>query len=214
LEAIEILNTHCAEAVLFASVYQAYDIVGGTEDADVVDLRDQWRVILMHDLGGVGAASARDAATVSGSGPDPLPLADFVAYLVGLVEYTTDREVLTAIAEVLGCSTTAVSRKERKVHRGDLGDKNVTVFEVADPLVDLDSSRAQLLFSELARLRPEEDYFRVSHAESGAGAYADYKLDVGLWYDLGTDRELEFKPPDASLHAWDAAVERLLALAA
>lgn len=152
LAAIEILDTRCAEAVLFASVYQAYDIARDLEDADVVRVRDQWRVILMHDLGGVGAASARDAATVSGSG--------------------------------------------------------------SDPLVDLDSSRAQLLFSELARLRPEEDYFRVSHAESGAVAYADYKLDVGLWYDLETDDYVEFEPPDASLHAWDAAVERLLALAA
>lgn len=214
LAAIEILDTHCAEAVLFASVYQAYDIAWGLGDADVVRLRDQWRVILMHDLGGVGAASAQDAATVSGSGPDPLPLADFVAYLAGLVEYRTDQEVLTAIAEVLGCSATAVSRKRRKVHRGDLGGNYVTVFEVSDPLVDLDSSRAQLLFSELARLSPEEDYFRVSHAESGAVAYADYKLDVGLWYDRETDDELEFKPPVASLHAWDAAVERLLALAA
>ena len=214
LAAIEILDTHRAEAVLIASIYQAYDIAWDLEDADVVRLRDQWRVILMHDLGGVGAASAQDAATVSGSGPDPLPLADFVAYLVGLAEYTTDYEVLAAIAEVLGCSATALRRKRQKVHRGDLGDTYVTVFEVSDPLVDLDSSRVQLLFSELARLNPEEDYFRVSHAESGAVAYADYKLNVGLWYDLETDDYVEFEPPDASIHAWDAAVERLLALAA
>lgn len=214
LAAIEILDTHRAEAVLIASIYQAYDIAWDLEDADVVRLRDQWRVILMHDLGGVGAASAQDAATVSGSGSDPLPLADFVAYLVGLAEYTTDYEVLAAIAEVLGCSATALRRKRQKVRRGDLGDTYVTVFEVSDPLVDLDSSRVQLLFSELARLNPEEDYFRVSHAESGAVAYADYKLNVGLWYDLETDDYVEFEPPDASIHAWDAAVERLLALAA
>jgi hypothetical protein len=214
LEAIKILDTHCAEAVLFASVYQAYDIVWGLEDADVVHLRDQWRVILMHDLGGVDSASAQDAAMMSRSDPDPLTLADFVADLAGLIEYTTNQEVLTAIAEVLGCSTTAISRKERKVHRGHLGAMNVTVFEVDDSLVDLDSSQAQLLFSELARLRPEEDYFRVSHVKSRAVAYADYELNVGLWFDPEADDELEFKPPDPSLHAWDAVVERLLALVA
>ena len=92
--------------------------------------------------------------------------------------------------------------------------KSEASTEVSDPVVALDSSQALLLLSELARLRPEEEYFRVSHAETGTVAYADYELGVGLWHDPETDEELEFKPPDASIHAWGAAVERLLALAA
>ncbi len=214
LAAIEILDVHCAEAVLLASVHQAYDIAWELEDADVTRLRDQWRVILMHDLGGVGATSVRDAATVSGSGPDPLSLADFVADLAGLAEYTPDREVLAVIAGILGCRATAVSRTRRKVHRGDLGDDFVGVVEVSDPVVALDSSKALLLLSELARLLPDEQYLRVSHTETGTVAFADYELGVGLWYDPRADEEIDFDPPDASSHPWDSAVERLQALAA
>ena len=212
--AMEILDSHCVESVLLASVYQAYDIARNLDEADVVRVRDQWRVILMHDLRGADATSVRDAAAVSGPGPNPLSLADFLADLAGLAEYAPDREVLTMIAGLLSCSTTAVSRKRRKVHRGRLGDEIVAVFEVSDPLVTMDSSKAQLLLSELARRHPEEQYLRVSHVEAGTVAFADYERGVGLWYDPESDEELEFEPPNASTSAWGTALERLHDLAA
>ena len=214
LASIDILDAHCAEAVLLASMHQAYDIAWELEDEDVVRVRDEWRVILTHDLGGVGRTSVQDAAAVSGTGPDPLPLVDFVAQLTGLAAYTPDHEILTAVAEIVGCRASAVSRTRRKVHRGGLGDEIVKVFEISDPVVELDSSTALRLVSELARLLPEEQYLRVSHSKTGTVAFADYELGVGIRYDPRTDEEFEFDPPVASTQSWDAAVERLQALAA
>lgn len=214
LASIEILDAHSAEAVLLASVYQSYDIARELEEADVVRVRDQWRLFLTHDLGGVGTASVHDAATVSGIGPDPLPLAEFIADLAGLAEHTPDREIIGAVARIVGCRASAVSRKGRKVHRRDLGDCYVDVFEISDPQVELDSSTTLRLFSELARLLPEEQYLRVKHAQTGTVAYADYELGDGLWYDPQTDEESEFDPPSPITYPWDAAVGRLRAIAA
>ena len=214
LASIEILDAHCAEAVLIASMYQSYDIACEFEEAEVVRVRDQWRLFLTHDLGGVGTASVHDAATVSGIGPDPLPLADFIADLAGLAAYTPDREVIDAVAGIAGCPASAVSRKSRKVHRRDLGDCVVDVFEISDSLVELDSSTTLRLFSELARLLPEKQYLRVKHVQTGTIAYADYELGDGLWYDPQAGEESEFDPPNPSTCPWDAAVSRLQALAA
>lgn len=214
LASIEILDAHCAEAVLLASVYQSYGIACELKEAEVVRLRDQWRLFLTHDLGGIGTASVHDAATVSGIGPDLLPLADFIADLAGLAEYTPDREVISAVAGIAGCRASAVSRKNGKVYRGDFGDCFVDVFEISDPLVELDSSTTRHLFSELARLLPEEQYLRIRHTLTGTVAYADYELGYGLWYDPQADEELEFDPPTPITYPWDAAVERLQAIAA
>ena len=79
LLSIEILDAHNAEAVLLASMHQSYDVARELEGAEAVRVRDQWRLFLTHDLGGVGTASVHDAAVVSGTGPDPLPLAEFIA---------------------------------------------------------------------------------------------------------------------------------------
>lgn len=214
LASIEILDAHCAEAVFLASVYQSYGISCGLEDADVVRVRDQWRLFLMHDLGGVGTASVHDAAVVSGLGPDPLLLADFIADLAGLADYTPDREIIGAVAKVVGCRASAVSRKSRKVNRGDLGECFVDVFEISDPLVDLDSSTALRLFSVLARILPDEQYLRVKHVQTGTVAYADHELGDGLWHDPQTDEESKFEPPSPTTYPWDAAINRLRALAA
>lgn len=214
LASIDILDAHCAESVLLASVHQAYDIAWELEDADVVRVRDSWRVILTHELGGVGTTSVQDAATVSGTGPDPLCLDDFVADLVDLAEYTPEHEVLAEVAEIVGCSAGAVSLRKRKVHRGTLGNKIVDVFEISDALVELNSPMVLQLVPRLARLLPEDQYLRVSHPETGMGAFVDYELDVGLWFDPQAREELEFDPPDASIRPWDAAIERLQAVAA
>ena len=214
IRSIDILDAHCAEAVLLASVHQAYDIAWELEDADVVRVRDQWRVFLTHDLGGVGTASVHDAAAVSGTGPEPLSLADFVASLADLAGYAPHHEILTAVAEIARCRASAVSRKSRKVHRGDLGDCFVDVFEISDPLVELDLSTTERIFSDLARLLPEERYLRVSHSETGTGAFADYELGVGRWYDPQANEESEFDPPSPRTDPWDAAVNRLQTLAA
>lgn len=214
IASIDILDAHDAEAVLLASVYQAYYIAWELQDADVVRVRDAWRVILMHDLGGVGKTSARDAATISGAGPDPLLLTDFVDDLVDLAEYTPDHEVLTAVATIVGCRASALSRTERKVRRGHLGDEIVEVFEISEVAADLNPPTALQLISELARLLPEKPYLRISHPPTGTVAYADYELGVGLQYDPQTDEEFEFDPPDKNTRHWDAAVERLHALAA
>ena len=214
IASIDILDAHCAEAVLLASVHQAYCIAWEFGDADLVSVRDAWRVILTHDLGGIGTTSVQDAATVSGTGPDLLPLADFVANLVDLAEFTPDHEILAAVAEIVGCSASAVSRTSTKVRRGGLGDEIVDELEISDPLVELNSSTARRLFAQLARLLPEDQYLRVSHSDAKTGAYADYELDVGLWYDQRTDAEFEFDPPDPTTRPWDATVERLRAVAA
>ena len=214
IESIDILDAHDAEAVLLASVHQAYDIAWELEDADVVRVRDTWRVILTHDLGGVGEASVRDAAAISGTGPDPLPLADFVTDLAELAEYTPDHEVFTVVAGIVGCRTSALSRTERKVRRGNLGDEVVEVFEISDVAANLSPSTALQLISELARLLPEKPYLRVSHPPTRTVAYADYELGVGLQYDPQIDEEFEFDPPVAKTRRWDAEVDRLHALAA
>jgi hypothetical protein len=214
LASIEILDAHCAEAVLFASVYQSHGIARGSEDADVVRVRDQWRLFLTHDLGGVGSASVRDAAAVSGNGTDPLPVADFITNLSDLAEFSPDSEIIDAVAGIMGCSSRAVSRKSRKVRRGDLIDCFVDAFEISDPNVELDSSTVLRLFSELARLLPEEQYLRVKHAQTGTVAYADYEFGDGLWYDPQAGEESKFDPPSPSTHPWDAVVSQLRALAA
>ena len=214
LASIEILDAHSAEAVLLASVFQSYGTACELGDADVVRVRDQWRLFLTHDLGGVGTASVQDAAAVSGAGPDPLPLADFIPNLAGLADYTTDHEVISAVAEIVGCRASAVSRKSRKVNRGDLGECFVDVFEISDPNVELDSSTALRLFSELARLLPNEQYLRAKHAQTGTVAYADHELGDGLWYDPQTDEESNFDPPSPTTYPWDAVVGQLRALAA
>ncbi len=214
LLSIEILDAHDAEAVLLASVHQSYDVVREFEDAEVVRVRDQWRLFLTHDLGGVGTASVHDAAVVSGTGSDPLPLADFIADLVGLAGYTPDRETIGAVAEIAGCRASAVSRKSRMVNRGDLGECFVDVFEISDPHVGLHSSATLRIFSELARLLPEEQYLRVKHAQTGTVAFADYERGEGLWYDPQANEEFKFNPPSPSTYPWDAAVGRLQALVA
>ena len=214
LASIEILDAHGAEAVLLASVFQSYGFACELGDADVVRVRDQWRLFLTHDLGGVGTASVQDAAAASRTGPEPLPLADFIANLAGLAEYTPDREIIGAVAEIVGCRASAVSRKSRKVRRGDLVDSFVDVFEISDPAVELDSPTALRLFSELARLLPDEQYLRVKHAQTGTVAYADYEFGDGLWCDPQADEESKFDPPSPSTHPWDAVVGQLRALAA
>ena len=214
IASIDILDAHCAESVLLASVHQAYGIAWGLEDGDVVRVRDAWRVILTHELGGVGTTSVQDAAAVSGTGPESSPLADFVDELAGLAKYTPDNEILSTVAEIVGCLPSAVGRSRRKVHRGDLGDEIVAVFEISDPLIELDSLTALQVFSELARLLPDEQYLRVSNSETRTVAFADYELGVGRWYDPQADEEFEFDPPVASTQPWDAAIERLQALAA
>ena len=214
LASIEILDAHSAEAVLLASVFQSYGTACELGDADVVRVRDQWRLFLTHDLGGVGTASVQDAAAVSGTGPDPLPLADFIANLAGLAYYTPDHEVIGAVAEIVGCRASAVSRKSRKVNRGDLGECFVDVFEISDPNVELDSSTALRLFSELARLLPNEQYLRAKHAQTGTVAYADHELGDGLWYDPQTGEESNFDPPSPTTYPWDAVISQLRALAA
>ena len=214
LKSIEILDAHSAEAVLFASVYQSYGIACELQDADVARLRDQWRLILTHDLGGVGKASVHDAATVSGVGPDPLPVADFIAGLAGLAEYTSDHEIIGAVAEIVGCRVNAVRRKSRMVRRRELGECFVDVFEISDPLIELDLSTTLRLFSELFRLLPNEQYLRVKHAQTERVAFADYELGYGLWYDPQADEESEFEPPGPSTYPWDGAVSQLRAFAA
>ena len=214
LASIDVLDAHCAEAVLFASVYQSYDIVCGLEDTEVVRVRDQWRLFLTHDLGGVSTASVHDAATVSGIGQDPLPVTDFIAALADLAEYTPDHEVIGVVAEILGCRVSAVSRKSQKVHRRDLGDCFVDVFEISDPLVELDLSTTLRLFSELARYLPKEQYLRVKHVQTERVAFVDYELGDGFWYDPQAEEESGFDPPGPSTYPWDAAVTRLQALAA
>ena len=161
-----------------------------------------------------GACSSRTTSAALAQHPDPLPLAEFIADLAGLAEHTPDREIIGAVARIVGCRASAVSRKGRKVHRRDLGDCYVDVFEISDPQVELDSSTTLRLFSELARLLPEEQYLRVKHAQTGIVAYADYELGDGLWFDPQADEESEFDPPSPITYPWDAAVGRLRALAA
>ncbi len=214
LAALEILEAHSAEAVLLASVFQAYAIAWEGEDSDVVRLRDEWRVMLTHDLGGVGVDSIRDAATVSGTGPNPLPVDQFVGELAGLAEYTPEREAIMRVAEIAGCAASAVRRSGAIVRRGELGNRGADVFEITDMAVGLDPSMAEDLLSELARLLPDEGYLRVNHPPGRTVAFADYELGVGLWVNTETDDEVEFEPPDAASRSWDDAVERLQAFAA
>ncbi len=214
LAALEILDAHSAEAVLLASVFQAYAIAWGEEDSDVARLRDEWRVMLMHDLGGVGIDSVRDAAAVSGSGPGPLSIGDFVDELTGLAEFTPQREAILRVAEIAGCSIGAVRRSGVTVRRGPLGNRGVDVFEITDPTICVDASMAKGLLAELARLLPDEDYLRLNHTPSRTVAFADYELGVGLWVNPANDEEVEFEPPAAASRPWDHAVERLQAFAA
>ncbi|MXW60324.1 MAG: hypothetical protein F4Z58_07095 [Acidimicrobiaceae bacterium] len=214
LASIDLLDAHCAEATMLASVHQAYGIAWRLEDADVVRVRDLWCVILTHDLGGVGRTSVQDAAANSGSGLDALPLADFVADLADLADYTPDHEIFVTAAGILGCRADDLTKSEVKVHRGDLGNEIVEELKVADPLVELDQPTAVRLFSELARLLPEGRYLRVSHSQKDTGAFADYERGVGFWYDRHDDAESEFDPPGASRKPWDASVAQLRSLAA
>ena len=86
------------------------------------------------------------------------------------------------------------------VSRGDLGECFVDVFEISDPHVGLDSSATLRIFSELARLLPEEQYLRVKHAQTGMVAFADYELGGGLWYDPQANEEFKFNPPSPSTY--------------
>ena len=90
----------------------------------------------------------------------------------------------------------------------------VDAFEISDPLVQLDLSTTERIFSELARLLPEEQYLRVSNSETRTGAFADYELGVGRWYDPQAKEESEFDPPSPRTDPWDTVVNRLQALAA
>lgn len=213
LAAIDILDAHSAEAVLLASVFQAYGIAWEGNDADVVRLRDEWRVMLTHDLGGSGVNSVRDAAIVSGEGTTPIPLNEFVEELAGLAEFAPGREVLAALAEIASCGVGFVRQSEQKVSRGELGEDWVAVFEFSNPSANSDVSMARSLLSELARLLPDAHYLRVHHT-SGTVAFADYDRGIGLWYDPTTDEEIEFDPPDPAQRSWDEAVDRLLEVAA
>ena len=214
LAALEILDAHSAEAVMLASLHQAYEIAWQESDSDVVRLRDEWRVMLVHDLGSVGIDSVRDAATVSGAGPKPLSVEEFVEELAGLAEFTTESEATIRVAAVAGCSPGSVTQRRVKVHRGELGDRSADVFEIEDPTVVLSAALAEDTLAELARLFPETDYLRIHHGPSRTVAFADYELDLGLWVSLETDEEVELAPPEAASRSWDIAVDRLQAMVA
>jgi hypothetical protein len=79
--ALELLDRHHAEAVLMASVFQAYDITWHEAGERLGPLRDVWRVILVHDLWQPTGDALADAAAVAGSGPNAIPVVDLIEEL-------------------------------------------------------------------------------------------------------------------------------------
>lgn len=133
--ALELLDRHHAEAVLMASVFQAYEIAWHEADDRLDALRDVWRQVLVHDLWQPTSEALSDAAAVAGVGPDPIPVLNLIDELDGLARYYDENDARRVIATALGTPTSSVSESEGRVARGELGEQTVDIYVVNDPAV-------------------------------------------------------------------------------
>ena len=212
--ALGLLDRHHAEAVLMASVLQAYDITWHEADHRVDALRDVWRQILVHDLWQPTAQALGDAAAVAGSGPDPIPVVNLIDELDGLARYYDDMDARHVIATALGTSTSSVSECEGLVARGELGEQTVEIYVLTDPKVRLTPSTAASALSELARLRTDASYLRLTHPPSETVAFADFDADDFVWADLRSGEIEAIVLNDDEAPLWEAGLEALRHLAA
>jgi hypothetical protein len=100
------------------------------------------------------------------------------------------------------------------VARGELGEQTVEIYVVADPNVKLTPTSAATVLSELARLRADASYLRLTHPSSETVAFADFDTDAFVWADLRSG-EIEDIVLDADVEApWEVGIEVLRGLAA
>lgn len=207
LASMDILAAYDEEAVRLAALYQALYAARDSDDAILIRLRDCWRAILTRDLG-ISADSIIQAASVSDD--HPVPADQFIADLASLAEYTPEQEVLASLAVVVGCSPGQISHQRRQIRRNGR-DAIVDVWEIENPSTDLTAEVAHTALAELARLRPDLRYLRVSHPATRTTAYADCDTGRGEWFNLNDDTDTEFSAPLPSARPWDAALERWVA---
>lgn len=197
-----------------ASVFQAYDITWHGADERLGPLRDVWREILVHDLWQPTSKALADATAVAGSGPNTIPVVELIDELDGLARYYGENDPRRVIAAALGIHVSAVSESEGRVTRGELGEQTVEIYVVADPKVKLTPTLAATVLSELARLRTDASYLRLTHPSSETVAFADFDTDHFVWADLRSG-EIEDIVLDADVEApWEAGIDVLRGLAA
>lgn len=212
--ALELLDRHHAEAVLMASVSQAYEIAWHEADDRLDALRDVWRQVLVHDLWQPTSAALSDAAAVAGVGPDPIPVLNLIDELDGLARYYDENDARRVIATVLGTPTSSVSESEGRVARGELGEQTVDIYVVNDPAVTLTPTTAASVLSELARLRTDVSYLRLTHPPSETVAFADFDTGNFVWADRrsGAIEDIVLDGDDEA--PWEAGIGILRGLAA
>lgn len=212
--ALELLDRHHAEAVLLASVFEAYDITWHEADDRLPELRDLWRAIVTHDLWQPTKEAVGDAAAVAGAGPGPMAAADLLDELEGLARYYTDNEPRGVIAMAVGASLGSVLETEGRVQRGHLGEQTVDLYVINDDGAQLTPASAAAALSALAGLRPDASYFRLTHPASKTVAFADFETDDFLWANQASGAIEDLELPHQEEARWERALEGLRSLAA
>lgn len=210
--ALEILERHHSESVLLCALHQAYDYAWHEDDEPaLVEIRDTWRTILLHDLWQPSSASVTDSATLL----EPVceSAGALVEELDGLASYVQDREPLLVAAAALGIRPEEVSIGSGRVNRGDLGPLDVPIFvvEASSAVLTLDSARAVL--NELHSLLPDVEYIRVEDRRGDALAFADFETGDHVFADRATGDVEDLPEPVTTAPAWAAAVESLYEMA-
>ncbi len=224
--AVEILERHNAEAVLLASLLQAYDVVSeqGSWD-ELTRLRDVWRMILTHTLWQPTAGAVADASTVAG--PTAITPHELLKGLESLARFISEREKLQIVEMALGARPGTVETRTVKMNRGpgDSGATLVAEFVVVDPDAVLTPVIAKTALTELRAVlpapveeltlenpEPNNEYIQLTHPSTRSRALADFKEQHYVFVDLaaGVDEELDL--PDPPVADWENELDALYSL--
>jgi hypothetical protein len=211
--ALEILERHHSEAVLLASICEAYDTAYYEAHDLLIALRDQLRIIVTHDLWQPTTEAVSEAAAVSGVGPGPMSGDDFLTELASLAYTCATDEPQEAIAAAVGANPNSVEKVEARVRRG-LVEQMVELYVINDSDARLTASTAPAAFSALMAIYPEADYLRLSHPATHTMAFADFENNQFIWANTESYESKELDEPRRVECDWEKALEGLERLAA
>lgn len=210
--ALEILERHHSESVLLCALFQAYGHAWHEEDdVALVDIRDAWRTILLHDLWQPTRSSLLNSSTLLE--PACESAVDLVEELDSLASLVASGETLTAIASVTNVQPQDVLVTSGRVRRGSLGERDVPIYAIEKAGATLGAAAAATLLSALHQMSPDDDYIRIEDRVNDVVAFSDYQSDVHVYANRATDEDEDMVLPDMDDPPWVSRIEALYAMA-
>lgn len=215
LAALEILDSHHAEAVLLCSLFVACRSVehAGT-DRDIRQVRDTWRAVLASDLWQPSSSSVADAATLLADDCDsPQALVDA---LRGIAFTTIRNEQREVVADALGLPASSVLVTRDRVNRPGVGEQTIDeifVIENGDAPIDNQRCIDAVMAVRTNRLTADSNYIRIEIPDIDSVIFADFDADSLVLANRATGAITEGKCPVPAVPRWQEGLVLLHDLA-